>query len=89
VKRHAGCPGISVTNSQLVDVLNHQMNVNWRLGNLNHAFDHGKTKGQIWNKVTVHNIYVNRVGFTDRLKVSLKVNEVGREDARVDGYRHC
>ena len=62
--------------------VNHEMDVQRQLGNPGNGLDHRHANGQIRDKETVHDVYMNVIcaGPGDGPKISLQVDKIRRED---------
>ena len=84
MERHRGDAGVGEARRPAVRVGNHQVGVQRHRADGLDALHHRQPDGQVGHKVVVHDVHMHRIGIADPVQFGLKVDEVGREDARVD-----
>tara|TARA_B100001115_G_scaffold129456_1_gene97450 strand:+ start:189 stop:1115 length:927 start_codon:yes stop_codon:yes gene_type:complete len=85
VYREVIATGVNVVLKAIFSVFNHEVDVEHRIWTegLSQASDDGRAKGQVWNKITVHDVQVEPIqpGVNGFLAVCGKVGKVGGQDA--------
>src|SRR5580765_3580653 len=56
------CSGVSKSRNELICIQNHEVHIEWELRHLPNLFHHRGSNRNIWNKMSVHHIYVNPIG---------------------------
>ena len=89
VENHAGCPSGNVVINPFFGIVDHQMHVKRLIGDLMHIGGDPRAKGQIRNKMPIHDVDVNPVCVVDFLDVVTQVGKVGGQNGWGDDRRLC
>ena len=89
MERDGGQARVRETRRPAVGVGDHQVGVQRNRADRLDPLHHRQSEREVGDEVVVHDVHVHGVGVADALQFGLKVDEVGREDARVDAaLRH-
>ena len=84
-----GCGAqLGILRCPTIRILNHQMHVNRKIGDFADTSHDRLAQGQIRDEMMIHHVDVNEIRIGNGLEVTLKVAEIGGQDAWCDLNSH-
>ena len=88
MEAHGSGTELGILRCPAVGIFDHQMYVHRQIGDFADALDDRLAQRQVRDEMMVHHIDMNQIRIGDGLEVTLKIAEVGGQDARCDFNAH-